>query len=196
MIKKIFIVLIVGFVAQTIVSCSIFDCGCPDPIRFEVLYDSVEAVAINTRDPNGTIYGKADKMSFGIMVQAIYAEAQLGMNNFCKFSIFKPANACGCEPSYYDYPEYIANLKVFIINKQFGVATNVSSAFFIDTGASQVVKIHEYFSSWYNERNKNTFRIVLNNGDVIPSATTFEVQLILGSGNIISGRTQQVQFKN
>lgn len=191
MVKKTFLVLLIFFIIQLIISC-IF-CNCEDAVTFEVNYNSVEITPINTAGfsdeiVNDSIY----KNAFGITI-LIYSDHTLINSVSNNYTLgFSTAFACSCEDDTYIYPDPISHVDIFIIDTETNERTNVTDYFGMPVDNNEHVSLEQFF----NERADwhDGFQFELVNFNPIPNSVIFVTEAYLESGKMFTNETTQINF--
>lgn len=191
--KKIFIVLLVGFITQTMVSCI---CDCPAPIRERIIYSGLMIKGLDTTgydisDIDQSIY----KSNLGLEIDVTIDVESIGCLYPVKFTLFNSVFACSCDDPYYEILDGMVNMEVYMINSETNFVENVTMYFNVYNGGGEDISINTLFEEYeyYGSRDPY-FRLSLISTEFIPSSANFTVDIHLESGKVLQASTGIINF--
>lgn len=192
--RKVFIVLICMFLAQTLVSC--FN-QCEDPQTFSVSY---EAVDIETFDTSGFGIKESDtalfKNAFAIRINIQTKEVEIADYRITYSAGFNSAKASDdCGGLYFEYEDKISDVEITRIDQD-GIATNMTAAFSWKNSNDSFISIAEIIGEAYeyDDYINNSFSVELVDYKDLPQRFKLRVSVILESGTILTQETDTLYF--
>ena len=189
--NKTLIVLSIGFLSQTIISC----CNCGDSSTYENYYSGVTVTPYNNSGfypqiaiATDTVYRNAFGLGIEVNFESkLYSDQTLGFG-------FNSAMAlsCDCEGDEYIYPDPIDFMEIFVTNQTDGQTIDVSDHFQIYGYTGELMTLDDFFAQ--RERWHDGFQIELVNYDSVPESAIFKAEVFLESGKSFVGQTNIVNF--
>ena len=189
MIKKVFTIVICVFLARLLASC----CECSEVPSYKIKYSSVTTDLINTAGiDNVVVVDVVSRYSFGMVItpQFELLEAKCAINPFTKFG-FNTAMACSCPGKTYNVIHSIEHINIYMI--EHSVKTDVTQYFDrVDSNdlppsfESKEIPSPEDFALSYE----------LNNPQIVSEISSFYIEIILESGEVLSNKTAQITFND
>jgi len=199
-IKKIVIVLAIGFLLRLVVSC----CDCNEGAEFKYTFDCMEAFHIDNAGQTSIVVegGTILKEAYGIQIE--FALLQLACNKPFSFSAFNSAYAfkCECPPEIqYLAQDTISSIQIKAINDfdQTHPANSDISDYFKVLDYDNYITLQEFIDApetmYETKPVKDSVRIFLMQPPVHIGEHRFQVEVLLSNGTILTAETTPINLE-
>jgi len=199
-IKKIALVLSIGFALRLIVSC----CECQPPVEFKYTFDCIETFHLDNSGQAPAIVDKGviHKEAYGIQIE--YSLLPLACNKPFSFSAFNAAYAysCRCPPDIqYLAQDTISAIRIKNLNDfdQTHPADSDISDYFKVLDYDKYITFQELIDAYetmYEEKpEKDLIKIFLMQPPTQTGEHRFQVEFLLSNGTILTSVTTPIKLE-
>ena len=199
-IKKIALVLFIGFALRLVVSC----CDCPEEAVFKYTFDYIETRHLDNAGKTPAIVdsGTILKEAYGLQIE--FSLIQLACNKTLNFSAFNSAYAtsCGCPPELqYLAQDTISAIRIKTLNNfdQTHPADSDISGYFKVLDYDNYITIQELIDApemiYYEKPDKDLMKVFLMQAPTQTGEYRFQVELLLSNGTTLTSVTTPINLE-